>query len=450
PAHLELLRRAAFTTAAIKELSILAPDGAVMCSDVGLQLGPRLLISSQPLNARGVFLDLIQLAGTRMVRLRVAPGNMPGLAALLPTEIFLAQTSTDGGPISAYMRIAMRDGTIISERRAADTARLSQDLLSASLTSEAYGLKVDTALDREAVSQMGHDLRALGMAATGVMAILLCIFALLAPRDPRRNPVTDIERALKAGEFIPYYQPIVDISSGRLLGAEVLVRWRKADGTMVPPGAFIPIAESSGLIIALTRELMRLVLQEVGPALASRPQFKISFNLAAQHFNDEMIVDDVQRIFAQSPIRLSQVMLEVTERQPLENLTVARRVIAALQGIGVRIAIDDVGTGHSGLSYMLKLGVDVIKVDKMFIDALGHDANSTAIIETLIDLARNMRMEVVAEGVETFEQVVSLRERGIYSAQGFVFAPPLPGRSFLQLLDAVDPKSETRLPQRAA
>ena len=101
-------------------------------------------------------------------------------------------------------------------------------------------------------------------------------------------------------------------------------------------------------------------------------------------------------------------MLELTERDPIDNLTETRRVIAALQGIGVRIAIDDVGTGHSGLSYMLKLGVDIIKIDKMFVDAIGSDRNSKTIVETLIDLAHNMRMDVIAEGVETFEQVTPL------------------------------------------
>ena len=103
------------------------------------------------------------------------------------------------------------------------------------------------------------------------------------------------------------------------------------------------------------------------------------------------------------------------------------------------IAIDDVGTGHSGLSYMLKLGVDIIKIDKVFIDSIGTDRNSNTIIETLIDLAQNMRMDIVAEGVESFEQVVALKELGIRLAQGYVFSPPLPGSSFLQLVEAIDP-----------
>ena len=165
----------------------------------------------------------------------------------------------------------------------------------------------------------------------------------------------------------------------------------------------------------------------------------MSFNFAGQLFSDESIVKDVRKIFSGSPIKLSQVVLEVTERDPIENFTATRQTIAAFQGLGVRIAIDDVGTGHSGLSYMLKLGVDIIKIDKMFVDAIGTDRNSTTIVETLVDLAHNMRMDVVAEGVENFEQVMYLRELGVRSAQGYVFAPPLPGKSFLQLIEATDP-----------
>jgi sensor c-di-GMP phosphodiesterase-like protein len=184
---------------------------------------------------------------------------------------------------------------------------------------------------------------------------------------------------------------------------------------------------------------MRRVCVEAGAVLGARPHLKVAFNMTARHFADEEIVDDVRTIFKKSRLRLSQVVLELTERQPIENLIETRRVIAALQGIGVKIAIDDVGTGHSGLSYMLKLGVDIIKIDKMFIDSIGIDRNSNTIIGTLIDLAQNMRMDVIAEGVESFEQVQHLRDLGIRSAQGFVFSPPLPCSAFLQLVETLDP-----------
>ncbi len=135
-------------------------------------------------------------------------------------------------------------------------------------------------------------------------------------------------------------------------------------------------------------------------------------------FSDETIVKDVRNTFAGSPIKLSQVVLEVTERDPIENFTLTRQVIAALQGLGVRIAIDDVGTGHSGLSYMLKLGVDIIKIDKMFVDAIGTDRNSTTIVETLVDLATTCAWMWWREGVENFEAgSMHLRNLGVRSQQ---------------------------------
>ena len=275
-------------------------------------------------------------------------------------------------------------------------------------------------------------------AGAGATALLIIALAAFGPMRRRDNPVAELARAIRNGELVPYYQPIVDLTDARVVSAEVLVRWRKPDGTLVPPVRFIPLAESSGLIVELTRALMRRVCAEAGAEIAKRPHFRVGFNLSACHFADEAIVEDVQDIFTGATIAPSQVLLEVTERQALDNLTVARRVIAALQGLGVHVGIDDLGTGHSGLSYMLKLGVDFIKIDKMFVDAIDTERYSTTIIETLVHLARDMRMEIIAEGVETFEQVQHLRARGIRKAQGYVFAPPLPGSSFLKLLAASD------------
>jgi sensor c-di-GMP phosphodiesterase-like protein len=310
---------------------------------------------------------------------------------------------------------------------------------SVSASSDMLGFTYEIVVPRSVLPPDQADLSWMGKSAIGAMVLVMLGFTMLTQRRGSDNPVAELKNALARGEFIPYYQPIVDIRSGQLRGAEVLVRWRKPDGTLVLPGSFIPLAESSGLIRAITRHLMRKVCTEAGAAIGARPALKVSFNFAGQLFGNDSIVRDVRNVFAHSPIRMSQVVLEVTERDPIENFTETRRTIAALQGLGVRIAIDDVGTGHNGLSYMLKLGVDIIKIDKMFVDAIGTDRNSTTIVETLVDLAHNMRMDIVAEGVETFEQVVHLRELGIRSAQGYVFAPPLPGSSFLQLVEAIDP-----------
>ena len=439
PAAIDAMRQAAFSAMPVKEVALVDPDGQTQCTHLGLPLGQRNLTASVPLvGAEGYTIDVMQIAnGQQMVRLRRKVGAGPNeIAALVPAPLFLPQVSMEGNSFSAYASIATRDGTVIGvtgERPKGAGGRFT-----VKVPSEKFGFEAEIVAPRELLPAEHAGLQWLGLFSAGVIAILLAFAALTIRRAPG-NPVADIERALAAGEFVPYYQPIVDIRSGQLLGAEVLVRWRKPDGSLVLPGAFIPLAESSGLIREMTRDLMRRVCVEAGSAIGCRPALKISFNFAGQLFSDESIVKDVRKIFSGSPIKLSQVVLELTERDPIENFTETRQVIAALQGLGVRIAIDDVGTGHSGLSYMLKLGVDIIKIDKMFVDAIGTDRNSTTIVETLVDLAHNMRMDVVAEGVETFEQVMHLRELGIRSAQGYVFAPPLPGSSFLQLVEAIDP-----------
>jgi sensor c-di-GMP phosphodiesterase-like protein len=441
PGHIEAMRYAAFSAIPVKEIAVAGPDGETLCTHLGLPLGERTMLSSELLvGAAGYWFDILTLpTGERMVRLRRQVGSGPnGVAALVPTSLFLPQVSTQGGPFSAAARIMTRQGALIGEVGTRPYDDSGTNFI-ANTKSDKFGFDVEILTPRERIAAEHADLKWFGLFGAGLIMMIIAAFVVLVPHRSPRNPVTEIARALEAGEFVPYYQPIVDIRSGQLRGAEVLARWRKPDGTLVLPGAFIPLMESSDLIHDLTRNLMHKVCVEAGPAIGRRPDLKISFNFAGKLFSEPTIVKDVRNIFSNTPIKFSQVVLEVTERDPIENFTETRQIIAALQGLGVRIAIDDVGTGHSGLSYMLKLGVDIIKIDKMFVDAIGTDRNSTTIVETLVDLARNMRMDVIAEGVENFEQVMHLRALGVRSAQGYVFAPPLPGSSFLQLVEAIDP-----------
>lgn len=449
PDQLDAMRRAVFANVMVKEISVIGADGAIVCSSSGMATGARRFLGSQQAaGAENVVLEVFD-SGTaggkesaeKILRIRRMDSSRPvGLGALLLGSTLIAQTSMEAGRSIGYSGLSLQDGTLIGEAGSRIGSESSGNaLLKASATSAHYGLSIATSLPKSAVATQAAQVERLGSAIAGALAVLALAFTFMLPRRQRENPIAELERALNAGEFVPYYQPVVDLMSGKLRGAEVLVRWRKADGSIESPGSFIPLAESSGIILDITRALMRRACQELGPAFAKRPHLKVSFNLAARHFRDETILRDVRNIFGRGSVRMSQLVLELTERQPIENLADTRRLIATLQGLGVRMAIDDVGTGHSGLSYILKLGVDIIKIDKMFVDAIGIDRSSTTIIETLIDLADNMRMEVVAEGVETFEQVICLRERGIRAAQGFIFAPALPASSFLQLIEAIDP-----------
>jgi len=442
-----------FRVIPVKEVSIVNSDGGTICTNLALPFGERRVVSAPIESTHSeVVIEVVRLGNEydNGLRIRRTIADASWLAALIPSDLLIPRISPTGGPIIVNASLTASDGTLIGERSAAQPDHPApQDLLRARFPSEHFGVVVNTSISRARVLAAHADLVMVATLGTGLSAALLFALVAFRPWRSRGDQVNELARAIDRDEFVPYYQPIVDIATARLVGAEVLVRWRKADGTIVPPGQFIPFAEATGLIVPMTRALMRQVCIEAGAAIGARPHFTIGFNLSARHFIDEAIVKDIGRIFGGSRIALSQVLLEVTERQPLENLTMARRVIATLQGLGVHVGIDDLGTGHSGLSYMLKLGVDFIKIDKMFIDAIGTERYSTTIIDTLIALGRDMRLEIIAEGVETFEQVQHLRERGIRKAQGYVFAPPLPGPSFLQLLEASDPKpAERSAPER--
>lgn len=453
PENVDALRRAKLDYSIVTEFSIVDPSGRTLCSDLGIALRHRMMLSSETVADSPIHLDVMVVdeKPQRMLRVR-RPTEANSVAALISGDMLIAQVSNEGGQLlNARGQVAMKDGIVLATvGPVTQFGNPFEKMVVAKLASRRFAIEVTLTRPESMLSRSQENIKFLGSVVNGVIAVALLAIGILVPWRQRHNPVTELERALKAGEIIPFYQPVVDVTTGRLRGCEVLMRWRKADGTLIPPAAFIPLAESSGLIMEMTRNLMRQVVQELGPITQVRPNLQISFNLAAQHFSNNSIVEDVRKIFESSQVRLNQIVLEVTERQPLDDLTQARKVIAALQNMGVKIAIDDIGAGHSGLSYILKLGVDVIKLDKMFVDALGSENNSTAIIGTLVELARNMDIEIIAEGVETFEQVIALRERGIRSVQGYVFAPPLPGTSFLRLIEATDHQAQANESKAAA
>jgi sensor c-di-GMP phosphodiesterase-like protein len=441
PANVEQMRKTVFVSGPIKEIALIGPNGQTQCTDAGTAFEPRDILASAATTDANVMLDVVHMndPDERLLRVRrVGARGKATLAALLPANVMLPQVSPGGERFTGTSRMTLADGTLIGTSGSTKDAATESQVVSR-MRSERFGPIVTVANGANGTIANYDDLRRIGMVVSGMIAVAILICALLIPWRQRSNPISEIEAGLVADEFIPYYQPIIDLNTGRLLGAEVLVRWRKPDGTIIAPGAFIPLVESSGLVLDMTRSLMRQVCREAGQAIGRRPQMYIGFNIAPRHFTDAVILNDVGSIFEGAPIRLSQVVLELTERYEIENLSATRRVIAALQGLGCRISLDDVGTGHSGLSYILKLGVDIIKIDKLFVEAIKTERQSQAIVKTLVDLASNLRMQIVAEGVEQADQVIYLREHGISAAQGFVFAPPLPGPAFLKLIEAMDP-----------
>jgi sensor c-di-GMP phosphodiesterase-like protein len=434
----------------VSDINIVDPTGAAVCSPTDNPRVVRAVSPAHDTSNPNVKFSLVDFGGDQAQKSVQLFWRFPdgwGASLLIPGDKLLPAVVIGRLQADFVAKLRLVDGSFVS-------AQLSRDSMSTEgvsafdvrTMSERYPLALSVTVPSTALWQSYRELFLWGNAGGVVLALISMLVALAVSRQ-MEGPVRQIETAIRRGDFIPYYQPIMCIRTGKLLGCEVLVRRRRADGGVDAPGAFIHIVEATGQIFEITRSLMAQARDELGPFYAPRPHLKVSFNLVADHFNDASIVSDVKQIFENTALKPTQVVLEVTERQQLPNLASARVIIAKLQELGVRIALDDVGTGHGGMSYLLKLGVDMMKMDKMFVDAIGTDRYSTAIIDTLVKLAADLNIEFIAEGVETFEQVVYLREHGVDAAQGYVFSPPLPGRLFLDLIAAVDPVA-SRVPAR--
>jgi sensor c-di-GMP phosphodiesterase-like protein len=263
------------------------------------------------------------------------------------------------------------------------------------------------------------------------------VFGLLATRATarREGPVIDIDRGIARCEFKPFFQPIFDLRTGDILGCEALARWIREDGTIVPPMSFIPLVESSGRIEAMTWLILETALRELYPRLREDKHFKLSFNVVPRHLLSEGFVETLRRIVLDAKVSARQIVLEVTERNEMPNLGRAATVVKELRELGFRVAMDDVGVGHSGLSQMKGLGANTIKIDKFFVDTITEDGSAATIVQMLVRLARDLGMAVIAEGIETPEQVQALIGCGVEEGQGYIVSPPLPFAKFDELLE---------------
>lgn len=245
-------------------------------------------------------------------------------------------------------------------------------------------------------------------------------------------PSIELQRALSADEFIPYLQPVFSSTSGKCVGCEVLVRWNHPHEGIITPNSFIPLAERSNLIIAITRRLMHKTAQQLAPYVPGLEQpFHIGFNVCAKHFENFDLVDECILFLKAFTPGTVILVLEMTERELVKPTPTALQLIEKLHDLGVKIALDDFGTGHSSLSYLQRFKVDFIKIDQSFISMIGADALSVHILDSILDLALKLDLQVLAEGIETEEQRDYLGACGVDYMQGFFFAQPMPVKEFL-------------------
>lgn len=244
----------------------------------------------------------------------------------------------------------------------------------------------------------------------------------------------DLRRALELDEFELYYQPQVSLSTGRIVGAEALIRWRRGNGDLVMPSDFLPRAEESGLIIPISNRILREACSQAAswPAQGLLP-LRVAINLSGEQFRRTDVERLVLDALARSGLAPERLELEITETTLLRDMAAVAKQLDNLRAKGVRVSIDDFGTGYASLAYVKQIPVDRLKIAKSFIDNL-KQGNDAAIVRAVVTLAHSIGMEVIAEGVETAAQVAHLKDEGCDEVQGFYFGRPMRPETFVELV----------------
>ncbi len=251
------------------------------------------------------------------------------------------------------------------------------------------------------------------------------------------NLENDLRRALEREEFVLHYQPIIDTLSGRIVACEALVRWQHPERGLLPPGEFLSMAEETGLINPIGEWVLRKGCRQAARWMhecngSSSPA--VSINLFSRQFSKAELVVYIREVLDEFELPPNRLQLEITESAIIDVPELAIDVMRRLRDLGIKVHLDDFGTGYSSLAYLQRFAIDTLKIDRGFIQRIGSDGSGAEIVQTIISLARNLGMDALAEGIESPEQLTTVRDMGCGFAQGFLFAKPLPPDEILELI----------------
>jgi EAL domain-containing protein (putative c-di-GMP-specific phosphodiesterase class I) len=255
-------------------------------------------------------------------------------------------------------------------------------------------------------------------------------------RDVALNAIkvhTELKEALNKNELLLFYQPIIDLQKMKIAGFEALMRWKHPEKGMISPGVFIPVAEESGLIVDLSKwaldqscDAVKALQQAADPKLTTGKPLFVSVNFSVKDFSDSDFFTHLDTTLTNKGTRSDQIHLEITESLLMEAPGAARSALEKCRAHGISVSIDDFGTGYSSLSYLHSFPIDTLKIDQSFVRSMLKHASSLALVKSIIGLARNLNMTVIAEGIETEDEAKLIRDLGCEQCQGFWFAKPLP------------------------
>ena len=248
------------------------------------------------------------------------------------------------------------------------------------------------------------------------------------------NPVAiDLARGLERGEVVPWYQPVVDLVTGEVVGVEALARWRRAPGVVEPPSVFIPVAEQSDLILAVDLAVLRGALADLATWQVTRPGFCVTSNLSTRHLGRDGWLDQLQEAAATAGVDPTTVILELTETAAPADVPASRAVVDAMRDLGFHVWFDDFGSGWSALSDLSRFTVDGVKIDRSYADQLGTKTGEV-VIGALVSAAAELGLSVTIEGIETPVQYERARNLGCHFGQGYLWSRPVPPAAVVRFL----------------
>lgn len=439
-AHIEALRQTTMTTRSVDDIGYVE-QGVLKCSASGMQATPVKTTPADFAMDDGVGVDFnlepAVSGGQRMVGLTlghhkalVAPVRFADL--IVEQDIQMAVALAHGGLLGALHQPDMAVvGALLAGGQASD-GNVHAVVARGGL------LAVMTAPRNKLEARLGSELAVLLPVGLLMAAFIVGLVVWLSRR--RLSLLGELTIALERREFFVHYQPIIALDTGDCVGAEALIRWQRPDGSMIRPDLFIPVAEESGLILPITDAVIACVVADLKDALVVDRALHIAINLCASDIETGRVLDVLERALAGTGIEAQQIWLEATERGFI-NAGAARATLAKARARGHAVAIDDFGTGYSSLASLQSLPLDALKIDKAFVDTIASDAATSSVTPHIIAMARELKLQIVAEGIETQAQADYLAAQQVEFGQGWLYAKALPAPQFLAFYNSRRPAS---------
>jgi len=430
--NIERMRQISITSSRVHAFGYVSGD-RMICSSIasfgeGLDLGPVDYTTIFPANFR-VNVEFPFAKGTKFVVI-----ESRGYAAIVDRDLLIDWKMAEQD--AAIAAISTVSPVLISSRGSIhpEWIRVNPGLQETTFTdsgfvvaisrSSKYRIGTIVALPISHVTDKTKSV-AMVLAPVGAAAGLLLAFAIVYLGRIQLGLPAVIKAALRRNEFFLVYQPIVELSTGKWVGAEALIRWKRPSGEIVGPDLFIPAAEEAGLIQRITERVFQLVAHDAAGLFQRHPHFHVSINLSPADLHSTHTIELLQQLVGNLKAGPANLIVEATERG-LVKADQGKDVIRAIRTAGIRVAVDDFGTGYSSLSYLEAFELDFLKIDRSFVESVGTGAATSRVAEHIIEMAKALKLELVAEGVETEAQARYLREHGVHLAQGYLYARPMP------------------------